>query len=300
METAASTSSGSGSTAGTSSGSGSGNDVVTRILQNELKSVRQGQNETARMVREGQMESARILAKGKKHMADESMCDSSDVMGNMTHSSGECEKKKLTPGMVAGEDEGQWGRCWEEQEGEAGSFSVRGRLRNCVEYWDQVLHAPPWVLDTVRNGYIIPFYLLPTPYSRPNQRTALLEREFVNGSVWELQKGGYIEVAKETPVVCSPLSVVRNGVGKKRLVVNQRHVNGFLWKQKFKYEDLRVAMAMFEKGEWMFSIDLKSGYHHVDVARHHRKYLGFEWGGVTYTLWCYHLAFRLLHMCSLR
>ena len=66
-------------------------------------------------------------------------------------------------------------------------------------------------------------------------------------------------------------------------MVNLRHVNGFLWKQKFKYEDLRVAMAMFEKGEWMFSFDLKSGYHHVDVAQHHRKCLGIEWGGVTYT-----------------
>ena len=77
--------------------------------------------------------------------------------------------------------------------------------------------------------------------------------------------------------MCSPLFVVTNGVGKKRLVPNLRHVNGFLWKQKFKYEDLRVAMMMFEKGEWMFSFDLKSGYHHVDVAQQHRKYLGFEW-----------------------
>ena len=41
-------------------------------------------------------------------------------------------------------------------------------------------------------------------YSRPNQRTALLEREFVNGAVWELQKGGYIEVAKETPCSVQP------------------------------------------------------------------------------------------------
>ena len=58
--------------AGTSSGSGSGNDVVTWILtglevmQNELKSVHQEQDKTAQMVRESQMESARILAKGKK------------------------------------------------------------------------------------------------------------------------------------------------------------------------------------------------------------------------------------------
>ena len=33
----------------------------------------------------------------------------------------------------------------------------------------------------------------------------------------------------------------------------------------------------------MFSFDLQSGYHHGDVAQHHRKYLGFEWGGVTFT-----------------
>ena len=35
-------------------------------MQNELKCVRQGQDETARMVRESQIESARISAKGKK------------------------------------------------------------------------------------------------------------------------------------------------------------------------------------------------------------------------------------------
>ena len=60
------------STSGTSGASTSGTDVVSRILlglqtmQNELKSVRQGQDETARMVRESQIESARISAKGKK------------------------------------------------------------------------------------------------------------------------------------------------------------------------------------------------------------------------------------------
>ena len=143
-------------------------------------------------------------------------------------------------------------------------------------------------------------YSLATPYSWPNQRTAMIEREFVNRAVGELQKGGYVEEAKDTPVVCCPLSVVTNGVGKKRLVVNLRHVHGFLWKHKVKYEDLRVAMMMFEKGEWKFSFDLQSGYHHVDVAQHYRKYLGFEWGGVTFTFGCYHLAYRLHRMSSLR
>ena len=36
-------------------------------------------------------------------------------------------------------------------------------------------------------------------------------------------------------------------------------------------------MMLFERGEFMFNFDLKSGYHHVDIAVKHRKYLGFEW-----------------------
>ena len=109
-----------------------------------------------------------------------------------------------------------------------------------------------------------------------------MEKDFVNGAVAELLGGGYIEVAGEVPHVCSPLSVVTNQLGKKRLVVNLRHVNRSLWKQKFKYEDLRVVMMLFEPSEWMFSFDLKSGYHHIDVAQKHRKYLGFSWEGNVY------------------
>ena len=64
-----------------------------------------------------------------------------------------------------------------------------------------------------------------------------------------------------------------------RLVINLRHLNRFLWKQKFKYEDLRVAMLLFEKGDFLFSFDLKSGYHHIDIAEAHFKYLGVSWEG---------------------
>ena len=32
----------------------------------------------------------------------------------------------------------------------------------------------------------------------------------------------------------------------------------------------------------MFSFDLKSGYHHVDIAEVHQKYLGFSWGDKFY------------------
>ncbi len=36
-------------------------------------------------------------------------------------------------------------------------------------------------------------------------------------------------------------------------------------------------MAMFEKGDYLLSFDLKSGYHHVDIASTHCKYLGLAW-----------------------
>ena len=41
-------------------------------------------------------------------------------------------------------------------------------------------------------------------------------------------------------------------------------------------------MMLFKKGDYLFSFDLKSGYHHVDIANHHWKHLGFKWEGVDY------------------
>ena len=44
-----------------------------------------------------------------------------------------------------------------------------------------------------------------------------------------------------------------------------------------KYEDLQVAMLLLNKREFLLLFDLKSGYHHVDIAECHWKYRGFAW-----------------------
>ena len=96
----------------------------------------------------------------REHMAGESLCFRGEVVETVTHGGGvECGKE-LTPDIVACEGEGGSGRCWEVQEGEARTISVRARLCHCLVYWEQVLHAPPWVLDMVRNGYILASYTL--------------------------------------------------------------------------------------------------------------------------------------------
>ena len=82
---------------------------------------------------------------------------------------------------------------------------------------------------------------------------------------------------QETPYICSLLSVVANTQGKLRLVLNLHYLNQILWTDRFKYEDLHVTMLMFQKGDYLFSFDLKSGYHYVDTYEPHRKYLGFSW-----------------------
>ena len=82
------------------------------------------------------------------------------------------------------------------------------------------------------------------------------------------------------PVVCSPLLMVANREGKLRLVMNLRHLNQFLHKDRFKYEDLRNAILMFEKQDYMIKFDLKSEYHHLDIFEAHQTYLGFSWTAI--------------------
>ena len=132
----------------------------------------------------------------------------------------------------------------------------------------RVINASSTVLNTIESGYVLPLKSEPTEYHRENQVFALRNNDFVQQCIQELTDTGCIDVVAEVPFVCSPLSVVENSVGKKRLVINLRHLNRFLWKQRFRYEDLRVAMTLFEKGDYLFSFDLKAGYHHLTLLRH--------------------------------
>ena len=36
-------------------------------------------------------------------------------------------------------------------------------------------------------------------------------------------------------------------------------------------------MLLFQKGNYVFSFDLKAGYHHIDIFEPHRQFLGFRW-----------------------
>ena len=81
---------------------------------------------------------------------------------------------------------------------------------------------PPVILNVSESSYVLPLMSEPTPFA--GKRNA----EFVDQSVAELLNSACINELDVAPYICSPLSVVENSSGKKRLVINLCHLNRFL------------------------------------------------------------------------
>ena len=180
-------------------------------------------------------------------------------------------------------------------------MDVQGRLRDRLSFWENVLKATSPVIECIRDGYKLPLLSIPAPFSGSNQKSALDSAEFVTSAIKELLVNRCICKVTNKPRVCSPLLVVRNSEGKERLVLNLRYLNQYLFKESFKCEYIRVALLLFQKGDYMFSFDFKSGYHHIDIHRQHWEYLGFAWSqgpNTEYFVFCV-LPFGLSTACYL-
>ena len=157
---------------------------------------------------------------------------------------------------------------------------VKGRLKANVSFW-QSIGASKFILDTLSFGYKIPFSREPTSVFLNNNRSALGESDFVESAIQELFRVGSIVSCTCPPDVVNPLSVSVQSSGKKRLILDLRHVNFFVKKSKIKFEDAQ-SMLNFLIGEsrsnlWAYSFDMKSGYHHVEIYPSHQRFLGFSW-----------------------
>ena len=143
-------------------------------------------------------------------------------------------------------------------------------------FW-RSLEVSQFILIVINQGYKIPFFHLPTPFSKANNVSARNNSTFVSEAVNELLKLDLVEEFFCAPDIVNPLSVSTRTSGKQRLILDLRHVNAFVYKQKFKCEDLSVATQIFDKDYYLFKFDLKSGYHHIEIFPEHRKYLAFAW-----------------------
>ena len=159
-----------------------------------------------------------------------------------------------------------------------GNLKMFGRLRKCISFWEE-MGASKFILNVLSFGYRLPFEKQPPAGILSNQASCLQHANFVSDAVRILiDSGSAVEMEKDQLHCISPLGVVQ-GANKLRLILDLRQVNVCLAIFRFKLEDIRTAVKLYKKGDQVVTFDLKSGYHHVDVAQEHWKYLGFQWNG---------------------
>ena len=115
---------------------------------------------------------------------------------------------------------------------------VRGRLSKQVSEWEKI-GAPGFILSVIREGYKIPFVSLPPSKIFANNSSAIQEMFFVSDAIKELLHNRCVEPLKFVPEIVNPLSVSVQSSGKKRLILDLRRINMYVFKQKFKCEDLK-------------------------------------------------------------
>merc|ERR1711873_238120 len=85
-----------------------------------------------------------------------------------------------------------------------------------------------------------------------------------------------VETKKDDLWCINPLTVAKNAKGKRRLCIDlSRCVNLVIKAPKFKIQSTMAALQIIEKGDYMFSFDLKSAYLQVPININFVKWFGF-------------------------
>ena len=80
----------------------------------------------------------------------------------------------------------------------------------------------------------------------------------------------YTKIRFTTSVSCSASK-------KNRLILDLSVLNKFIPKTRFKLDDWKSGIQFLSQNALMVTFDLKSGYHHFDIAPASQCYLGFSW-----------------------
>ena len=128
-----------------------------------------------------------------------------------------------------------------------------------------------------REWLLFTFYISSSLRSFQNHPSVVQSQEFVCQELKKrLASGAVVEVRQEDVLVVNPLGIVKNASGKSWLILDLRYVNNHLRSCKFKYEGIPAALELFQKDDWVFTFDYKSGYHHLDIFAGHTTFLGYS------------------------
>jgi hypothetical protein len=107
--------------------------------------------------------------------------------------------------------------------------------------------------------------------------------DFVTGELANLSACGAIVEVK-----AKPRCVLLLGVEplKPRLILVARFVNLWCEPPDMSYDTSREFQRGIEANDFLFSMDFKSGYHHIKFKKSSRKFFGFSWQGKYYvSMW---------------
>lgn len=110
-------------------------------------------------------------------------------------------------------------------------------------------------------------------------KACLKNNKSVDSAITELISVGSIVECPLPPTVVNPLSVAVQSNGKKRLILDVRYPNSILKKFKVKFEGVPETLTTLTDypQNFLFSFDIKSGYHHIDIFPDDQQFLGFSW-----------------------
>ena len=154
---------------------------------------------------------------------------------------------------------------------------VHCTLRDHYDFWKES-GASEFACSVIRNGYIPEFSSDPGCYSEPNNKLFSAHAQWGMEAVAKLVKAKIVRKVRKEDLTCiNPLSVAVNSKSKNRLCIDlSRCYNKVSHARKFKIESTREALQIIERGDYMFSFDLKSAYLMIPVHKEFMRYLGFS------------------------
>ena len=156
-------------------------------------------------------------------------------------------------------------------------LKVHGTLGRHAKAWEEA-GASSFIMNMVKEGFRLNMKEIPGGYKEKNNRSFFREEEFAVETVMKLAKMKILKEVKEEEVSCiNPLTVAVNDRGKKRLCIDlSRYVNEYTRATKFRIMSTTQFLQVVKQGDFMYSFDLKSAYHQIEMFSEHHRYLGLS------------------------
>ena len=101
--------------------------------------------------------------------------------------------------------------------------------------------------------------------------------DFVQDAINDLLSFGRITDLENSPYTVNPLTVAKNNYGKLWLFLGLRYVDKHKSKDKTKFGDWNIMEEYLEKEGFLFKLDIKQGYHCININENYQEFWGLAW-----------------------